>query len=84
MYEVELVIKTGKSIPDINAASYISEIGVGIDYREGKGTWELAKGFDVAAPVSSFKSVKSFPDLDNINFSLMINGDEKQKATLIL
>ncbi|WP_445957365.1 fumarylacetoacetate hydrolase family protein [Yeosuana sp.] len=89
-YEVELVVKIGKKgkdIPLINATSHISEIGVGIDYtakdvlnasRANKGPWTLAKGFDGASPISSFKSVSNFPDLNNINFDLAINGAQKQ------
>jgi fumarylpyruvate hydrolase len=89
-YEIELVIKIGKKGKDIaleDAASYISEIGVGIDYtakdvfnacRETKGPWDLGKGFDGAAPISGFKPVSSFPKLDDINFHLLINGEEKQ------
>ncbi len=92
-YEVELVIKigkTGKSIEENEAASYISEIAVGIDYtakdvlsryRETKGPWDLAKGFDGAAPISSFKDVSSFNNLNDINFDLKINGEQKQVGT---
>ena len=90
VYEVELVVKIGKKGKDISvekAATYISEIGIGIDYtakdvltasRANKGPWALAKGFDGASPVSSFKPVSKFPDLSNINFNLVINGEEKQ------
>lgn len=89
-YEAELVIKIGtkgKNISEADAPSYISEIGIGIDYtakdifdesRGGKGPWDLGKGFDGAAPISIFKSVSAFPDLDNINFDLKINGEQKQ------
>ncbi|WP_439131819.1 fumarylacetoacetate hydrolase family protein [Polaribacter sp.] len=92
IYEVELVIKigkTGKNIAKEDANSYISEIGVGIDYtakdifnkaRENNHPWEFAKGFDGAAPISSFKSITNYPNLANINFSLHINGEEKQKS----
>lgn len=90
IFEVELVVKIGKTGKDIaleDANSYISEIGIGIDYtakdvltasREKKGPWALAKGFDGASPVSSFKPVANFPDLNNINFDLVINGVQKQ------
>lgn len=90
IFEVELVIKigkTGKNIAINDANSYISEIGVGIDYtakdvltasREKKQPWALAKGFDGASPISSFKPVSNFPDLNNINFDLVINGEQKQ------
>ncbi|MEP3838536.1 MAG: fumarylacetoacetate hydrolase family protein [Algibacter sp.] len=89
-YEVELVAKIGKSgkeIPESDAASYISEIGIGIDYtakdvlnatRANKGPWTLAKGFDGASPINGFKPVSNFSDINDINFSLMINGKEVQ------
>ncbi|MFG6685956.1 fumarylacetoacetate hydrolase family protein [Mariniflexile sp. HNIBRBA6329] len=95
-YEIELVIKIGKKGKDISledAASYISEIGVGIDYtakdvfnacRETKGPWDLGKGFDGAAPISNFKPVSNFPKLDDINFRLVINGEEKQVGNTAL
>jgi len=90
LYEVELVIKIGKSGKNIleeKAPSYISEIGIGIDFtakdilnqvRETKGPWELAKGFDGAAPVSKFLPISNFKDLSDINFSLTINNEQRQ------
>ena len=89
-YEAELVVKigqSGKNISEAEAPSYISEIGIGIDFtakdllnqvRETKGPWELAKGFDGAAPISTFVPVSNFKDLNDINFSLNINGEQKQ------
>lgn len=89
-YEVELVVKIGKDGKDIaleDANGYISEIAVGIDYtakdvlaasRANKGPWTLAKGFDGASPISDFKPVSDFPDLNAINFDLLINGEQKQ------
>ncbi|OEJ98488.1 fumarylacetoacetate hydrolase [Flavivirga aquatica] len=90
LFEVELVAKIGTKGKDIdvnNAASHIKEIGIGIDYtakdvlnasRANKGPWALAKGFDGASPVGGFKAISNFPQLDNINFNLLINGEEKQ------
>jgi 2-keto-4-pentenoate hydratase/2-oxohepta-3-ene-1,7-dioic acid hydratase in catechol pathway len=90
VYEIELVLKIGKEGKNItveDANTYISEIAVGIDYtakdvlnlsREQKHPWDLAKGFDGAAPISNFKPVTNFPDLNNINFDLKINGIQKQ------
>ncbi len=92
IYEVELVIKIGKegkNIPVESANTYISEIAVGIDYtandllvdaRSRKHPWELAKGFDGAAPISNFTSISNYPNLENISFSLKINGEEKQRS----
>lgn len=91
IYEVELVVKIGKEGKNItkeNANSYISEIAIGIDYtakdiltnaRETKHPWEFAKGFDGAAPISTFKSIENY-SLNNIDFDLKINGEEKQKG----
>ncbi|MEO9569931.1 MAG: fumarylacetoacetate hydrolase family protein [Polaribacter sp.] len=91
IYEVELVVKIGKEGKNISkedANSYISEIAVGIDYtakdilanaRETKHPWEFAKGFDGAAPISSFKPVSDY-NLGDIDFDLKINGEEKQKS----
>ncbi|WP_282111773.1 fumarylacetoacetate hydrolase family protein [Maribacter stanieri] len=90
IYEVELVVKIGKTTKNVSIAdanSYISEIGIGIDYtakdvltasRDKKGPWALAKGFDGASPISGFKPVSEYPELDNINFDLVINGEKKQ------
>ena len=90
IYEVELVIKIGKEGKNISveeANSYISEIAVGIDYtandilvdtRSRKHPWEFAKGFDGASPVSEFKPLSAFADINNINFNLNINGSQKQ------
>ncbi|GAA4975614.1 fumarylacetoacetate hydrolase family protein [Algibacter aquimarinus] len=92
IYEVELVAKigkTGKDISETEAASFISEIGVGIDYtakdvlgasRENKGPWALAKGFDGASPVNGFKPISNFTNINDINFSLKINDKEVQNG----
>lgn len=95
-YEAELVIKIGKSgrrISESEAKSYIEAIGIGIDFtakdifdqsREGKGPWDLGKGFDGGAPVSAFIPVSAFPDLNNINFDLKINEELKQVGNTAL
>lgn len=90
VYEVELVARIGtqgKNIHASEAASHIDAFAIGIDYtakdvlnlyRETKHPWDLAKGFDGAAPISAFQPIASFPDLNNINFDLKINGEQKQ------
>jgi 2-keto-4-pentenoate hydratase/2-oxohepta-3-ene-1,7-dioic acid hydratase in catechol pathway len=84
-HELELVIKiakVGKNIQEKFAANYFNEIGLGIDFTardlqgqlKSKGLpWELAKGFDGSAPIGNFISVHDL-DLNNINFSLLKNG----------
>ena len=91
-FEVEIVAKIGtkgKNISEADALNYISEIAVGIDftakdiladYRGVKGPWDLAKGFDGSSPISSFKPVSEYKDLNNLNLSLKINGEERQNG----
>ncbi|MGK7394087.1 MAG: fumarylacetoacetate hydrolase family protein [Candidatus Cyclobacteriaceae bacterium M3_2C_046] len=91
-YEVELVIKInqeGKNIQEKYASKYYDEIGIGIDFTardiqnkaKDKGLpWALAKGFDNSAPVSDFLPKTEFPDINNINFSLEMDGEVKQQG----
>jgi len=83
-YELEVVLKisrNGKYILKKNASQYYHEIGLGIDFTardlqselKSKGLpWELAKGFDGSAAVSSFYSKSEF-NLENLSFSLQKN-----------
>jgi len=89
-HEVELILRISKEGKDINAAfapKYYNAIGLGIDFTardlqtkaKNKGLpWTLAKGFNGSAPVSEFLPLADFPDLKNINFSLLVNGEQKQ------
>lgn len=90
-HEIELVIKihkVGKNIQEKFARNYYNEIGLGVDFTardlqaelKSKGLpWELAKGFDGAAPLGNFMSVEGV-DLSNIDFSLMKNGKLVQQG----
>jgi len=92
-HEIELVLrisKNGKNIDPKFAHTYFDAIGLGIDFTardlqgklKAKGLpWELAKGFDGSAPLSTtFKPVADFPDLANINFRLEVNGQVRQQG----
>jgi len=91
-YEVELVVKinrVGKNIEERFAHKYYDEIGIGIDFTardlqselKGKGLpWELAKAFNGSAPVSEFVPISEFEDIQNINFSLELNGETRQSG----
>lgn len=91
-HEVELIIrihKEGKNIEEKFAHKYYDSIGIGIDFtardlqekaKEKGLPWTLAKGFNGSAPVSNFVPLSHYPDLTNLNFSLKINGIEKQKG----
>ncbi len=84
-HEVELVIKinkVGKNIQEKFARNYFSEIGMGIDFTardvqaklKAKGLpWDLAKGFDGAAPLGNFIDVSQRESLENISFGLQKN-----------
>lgn len=89
-YEVEIIVKIskkGKYISEKFASQYYNEIGIGIDLTardvqdecKAKGhPWEIAKAFDQSAPISKFIEKTKLPAINNINFSLSINGDTKQ------
>lgn len=92
-YETEIVVKinrVGKYIEPQFANRYYDEIGIGIDFtardvqrkciREGL-PWEICKAFDNSAPISNVFIHKSkFEDVQNINFSMKLNGNIVQQA----
>ncbi len=92
-HEVELVLrisKEGKNIDEKFASRYYDAIGVGIDFtardlqqkaKEKGLPWDIAKGFNGSAPISSkFIPAGDFKDLKSINFSLTIDGNDKQNG----
>lgn len=95
-HEVEILVKisrVGKNIDEKFAHKYYDEIGVGIDFTardvqsklKAKGLpWELAKGFNGSAPISLFVPKTDFPDLQNLNFRLDVNGEMRQQGNTSL
>ncbi len=91
-YEVEIVVKIskhGKNIEEQFAHKYYNQIGVGIDFTardyqakaKSKGLpWTLAKGFNGSAPISGFKSLSDFKDIQDINFHLLLNDETVQSG----
>jgi len=89
-HEVELVLKIskeGKYIAPEFAHEHFDQIGIGIDFTardlqeqlKKKGLpWDLAKGFNGSAPISEFVDITNFEDLKNIDFSLNVNGEQRQ------
>ncbi|WKN42449.1 fumarylacetoacetate hydrolase family protein [Tunicatimonas pelagia] len=89
-YEVEILVKIcqeGKYIQEKFAPKYYDSIGIGIDFtardlqqkaKEKGLPWLLAKGFNGSAPISEFVPKEKYPDLQNLNFSLKVDGDTKQ------
>ena len=91
-YETEIVVKIdrlGKNIAQKFAHRYYSEITVGIDFtardlqkrcKEKGHPWEIAKAFDSSAPIGRMVAKTAFPDIQNINFHLDINGTTVQQG----
>ena len=91
-YETEIVLKinrNGKYIEEKFAHKYFEEIGIGIDFtardlqaeQKKKGLpWEIAKAFDQSAPLGKFVPKSKFPDINQLNFSLKINGELRQQG----
>ena len=91
-HEIEIVLKickAGKYIEEKFASRYYDEIGIGIDFTardlqqecKSKGLpWEKAKAFDHSAPISKFLPKSTFQHLNQISFSLLVNGVVKQKG----
>lgn len=91
-YEVELVIKInrlGKNIEEKFANRYYNEIGLGIDFTardlqnelKSKGLpWEKSKAFDGSAVISEFVPINRYPEIDNLPFRLLVNGEIRQSG----
>jgi acylpyruvate hydrolase len=91
-YETEIVIKInrlGKNIEERFADRYFNEIGLGVDFtardlqricQEKGKPWEMAKAFDGSAPLGEFVDKNTFHDINNLNFSLQINGNTVQQG----
>jgi 2-keto-4-pentenoate hydratase/2-oxohepta-3-ene-1,7-dioic acid hydratase in catechol pathway len=91
-HEVELVLlvgTTGTDIPATRAYEHVAGYGVGLDMTlrdvqsvaKKKGEpWALAKGFDTSAPVSTIVDKKNVPDPHNLEISLKVNGQFRQKS----
>ncbi len=91
-HEVEILVKIskmGKNIDEKFAHKYYEEIGIGIDFtardvqsklKAKSLPWDLAKGFDGSAPISSFVPKSKFTDLTNLNFHLDVNNEKRQEG----
>ena len=91
-FEVEILLKisrTGKYIEEKFAYKYYDEVGIGIDFtardlqqkaKEKGLPWLLAKGFNGSAPISKFQPKEQFADLQDLNFSLKVDGELRQSG----
>lgn len=91
-HEVELAVLIGRSLSNVDSlavAPAIAGLAVAVDLTardvqaslKKKGhPWEISKGFDGACPISPFVAPETFPDLQDINLSLSINGEPRQSG----
>lgn len=89
-HEIEVVVrinKVGKNIDEKFAHKYYNEITLGIDFtardiqqkcKEKGLPWEKAKAFDTSAPIAQQYLNINKIDLNNLNFSLLKNGEVVQ------
>ena len=91
-HEIEMAVLIGSALTDASAeqaAQAVVAAGVAIDLTardvqaaaKKKGQpWEKAKGFDGACPISGFIDVAAFPDLQNVDLALTVNGEVRQRG----
>jgi len=95
-YEVEILIKInkiGKFIEPKFSHRYYDQISLGIDFtardlqselKSNGLPWEKAKAFDGSSLVGKWVNKNNFDSLDNLNFSLDLNGNTVQKGNTSL
>ena len=92
-YETELVVligKEGRAVCEEEADDFIGGIGVGCDLtlrtlqkelRAKSLPWECSKAFENSAPLGVIhKFDKAVDDLENLQFSGMVNGEVRQNG----
>lgn len=91
-YETELSILIGNTLSHASAEevrSAIQGVGLALDLtkralqsklKEKSHPWEVAKSFDGACPLSDFVHPAELPDLDELSFSMSLNGEIKQEG----
>jgi uncharacterized protein (TIGR00369 family) len=92
-HEVELVVaigRSGRAIPESAALEHVLGYAVGLDLTlrdlqseaKKKGEpWDLAKGFDGAAPVSLIVPRERVGDVSALALTLDVNGQRRQEGS---
>jgi fumarylpyruvate hydrolase len=93
-HEVEMVVALAKGGRDIDAARALDCVfgyGVGLDLTrrdlqaalKAKGLpWDVAKGFDASAPVSSLRTAADIGHPQHARLSLRVNGGARQDTDI--
>ena len=91
-YECELVLRLGsggKNISADAALAHISHVGIGLDLtardvqdvaKKNGLPWAISKGFDNAACLSPLLPISAAPDLQQLSFTLHLNGELRQRG----
>ena len=91
-HEIEVIYevgKEGKTIDENDSLSFISRVGIGIDFtardiqnkNKEKGLpWAFAKSFDDSSTISRLLNINNISDINNIEFSLYKNGIKVQNS----
>lgn len=91
-HETEITILIGKPLLAADEASCraaIAGVGLGLDLtlrdvqnvlKKNGHPWDVAKAFDGAAPLSPFVAPAVVGDLDDLRFSLTVNGALRQQG----
>ncbi len=83
------ICRLGKNIQEKFAHLYYDEISIGIDMeatdtlaecKKNGLPWETAKAYDSSAPIGNFFLKNEFKNLNDINFSILKNGNTILKA----
>ena len=92
-FETEIALLIDKPLCNASeheATAAIKALGLALDLTlrdlqakmKSRGLpWEVAKAFDGSCPISSFVAKEHLPDLENIAFSLKVNGEVRQQDT---
>ncbi len=92
-YEIEVAVRIdagGRNLTEEQAAGCYSHISLGIDFtardlqkqqKELGFPWEICKSFEDSAPVGSWIPLEEFGgDIQNLSFTLEVNGEGKQQG----
>ena len=91
-HETELALLLGKEAKNISKSSwkeYVAGVGLALDLtlrdiqREAKKNglpWAVCKGFDSSCPISSFVSLDSISDIQNLSIELFVNNEKRQEG----
>lgn len=94
-HEVEMVVALAKGGRDIDAAHALDCVfgyGVGLDLTrrdlqaamKAKGLpWDVAKGFDASAPISSLRTIADIGHPHHSRLSLSVNGEVRQDTDIV-